>query len=156
MKMIPGLKGLDLVCHCAPEPCHCDIYLELANPELRKTPGLRMLVCGGRDFDNTQFLALCLDRTHVKTGIACIIEGGARGADTFARQWAKSRGCQVETYPADWTAQGKSAGFKRNQQMLDEAKPDGVIAFPGGPGTADMIERTRKAGIKLWTPVPAA
>jgi hypothetical protein len=48
-----------------------------------------------------------------------------------------------------------ASGFKRNQQILGEAKPDGVIAFPGGTGTADMMERTRKAGIKLWMPVPA-
>jgi hypothetical protein len=40
--------------------------------------------------------------------------------------------------------------------MLDQAKPDGVIAFPGGNGTNDMIERTRKAGIKIWTPAPPA
>jgi hypothetical protein len=156
MAMMPGLKGLDLICHCAPARCHCDIYLELANPELRNKPGLRLLVCGGRDFNNASFLELCLDRAHVKTGIACIIEGGARGADTLAREWAKSRGCKFETYPADWEKHGKAAGFKRNQLMLDQAKPDGVIAFPGGNGTNDMIERTRKAGVKIWTPAPPA
>lgn len=25
------LRGRDLVCHCAPKPCHADILLEIAN-----------------------------------------------------------------------------------------------------------------------------
>jgi ABC-type sugar transport system substrate-binding protein len=31
--------------------------------------------------------------------------------------------------------------------MLDEGKPDIVVAFPGGTGTADMVRRARKAGV---------
>lgn len=30
-----------------------------------------------------------------------------------------------------------------------EAKPDLVIAFPGGRGTADMVRRARAAGIEV-------
>lgn len=29
------LKGKDLACWCAPKACHCDVYLRIANPELR-------------------------------------------------------------------------------------------------------------------------
>ncbi|GAG87489.1 unnamed protein product, partial [marine sediment metagenome] len=28
------LKGKDLVCWCAPLPCHADVLLELANPSI--------------------------------------------------------------------------------------------------------------------------
>jgi predicted Rossmann-fold nucleotide-binding protein len=35
--------------------------------------------------------------------------------------------------------------------MLD-MKPDGVVAFPGGDGTADMVRRARAAGVKVWEP----
>ena len=31
----------------------------------------------------------------------------------------------------------------------NEGKPDLVVAFPGGVGTADMISRAMKAGIKV-------
>jgi hypothetical protein len=34
-------------------------------------------------------------------------------------------------------------------QMLDEGKPDLVIAFPGGGGTADMMRRARAAGVEV-------
>jgi hypothetical protein len=33
--------------------------------------------------------------------------------------------------------------------MLDEGKPDLVVACPGGRGTADMVRRTKAAGIEL-------
>lgn len=45
------------------------------------------------------------------------------------------------------------AGFRRNQQMLDRAGPDLVLAFsdlPVTPGTNDMIERTKKAGVPAY------
>jgi hypothetical protein len=29
--LIKALRGYDLVCFCAPEPCHCDLYLKMAN-----------------------------------------------------------------------------------------------------------------------------
>lgn len=40
----------------------------------------------------------------------------------------------------------------RNQVMLDEWRPEGVIALPGGDGTDDMVSRARKAGIPVWEP----
>jgi hypothetical protein len=34
--------------------------------------------------------------------------------------------------------------------MLDEAQPFCVIAFPGGKGTADMVNRAQKAGLPVY------
>jgi hypothetical protein len=77
-----------------------------------------------------------------------IIHGGASGADRLAGEWAASRGIPVEVHPADWQKYGRAAGPIRNQQMIDR-KPDMVVAFPGGRGTADMVRRVRMAGIEL-------
>ena len=55
----------------------------------------------------------------------------------------------VEEYPADWKKYGKSAGPLRNQRMIDEGKPDLVVAFPGGVGTADMISRAKAYNISV-------
>jgi hypothetical protein len=41
----------------------------------------------------------------------------------------------------DWKTHGKAGGPIRNQMMLDDYKPQVVIAFPGGSGTADMVRR---------------
>src|SRR5690606_8532231 len=77
-----------------------------------------------------------------------IISGGARGADRFGEEVAKHWGFQLEVYPADWNTHGKSAGFIRNQQMLDSGV-DLAVQFPGGRGTADMRSRLDKAGVRV-------
>lgn len=118
--------------------------------------GLRVLVCGGRDFGKSNMH----DRRRLKDalrgvdgGVAILIEGGARGADQLAATWARLSGIEVATYSANWKRDGYAAGPIRNQQMLDEGKPDLVMAFPGGKGTADMVRRARAAGIKVLEPI---
>ena len=83
-----------------------------------------------------------------------MIAGEASGADFLAKVFALDEYGDIEAvsykgFPADWKKHGKAAGGIRNQQMLDEGKPDLVIAFPGGTGTADMIRRARKAGVEV-------
>jgi hypothetical protein len=52
--------------------------------------------------------------------------------------------------PADWKAHGRAAGPIRNQRMIDEHRPELVVAAPGGRGTADMVRRARAAGIEVF------
>lgn len=113
---------------------------------------MRILVCGGRDYFNVSAVNHVLHAVHKRKPITCIIEGGANGADRLAREWAKSSGIPVQTFEADWSKYGRRAGPLRNYKMLVEGKPDGVIAFPGGTGTFDMINQAMKKGIKVWQP----
>ena len=110
---------------------------------------LRVLVCGGRDFNDVMTLGSWLGGIHKGHGISLLIEGGARGADRMARLFAEWKKIPVKTYEADWGKSGKVAGPIRNQQMLDEGKPDLVVAFEGGNGTADMVRRARAAGVRV-------
>lgn len=107
----------------------------------------RVLVCGGRDYVDAKRVAHVLGCYHRYSPITCLIEGGARGADNLAYTWAQLHGIQTETYEADWKTHGRKAGPLRNQRMIDEGKPDLVIAFGGGRGTADMLRRAQAAGI---------
>lgn len=128
---------------------------------------MRILVCGGRNFanpkatDEYRFLMKELDKiaeefskeynpydNWLPTDIV-IINGRGRGVDSASSDWAVVNYAQLKEYPADWDTHGKAAGFIRNQQMLDKGKPDLVIAFPGGTGTADMVRRAKKAGIEV-------
>lgn len=111
---------------------------------------MRVLVCGGRDYTNGRRLRFFLDM--LEEPISVLIEGGARGADRLAKEWAEDRQVPVETYPADWDRHGRSAGYIRNQQMLKEGKPDLVVAFPGGRGTANMVALAQKAGVRVVQP----
>ena len=106
-------------------------------------------MCGGRTYDKLWRVYEVLDSIHEETPITELIQGGAAGADRLAKCWAEERIGESTEYKADWDRYGRSAGPIRNQQMLDEGKPDLVVAFPGTRGTADMIERTRKANIEL-------
>lgn len=111
---------------------------------------MRLLVCGGRDFDDFGLMRDVLTEFEGgHAGITTLIHGGARGADALAEAWATMRRIPCAAFPADWSRHGKAAGPIRNQQMLDEGKPDYAIAFPGGRGTDDMAERCIKAGVPL-------
>lgn len=94
-----------------------------------------------------------MDAAHSQCNIRHLINGGAKGADTLARQWAESRNIPQSVYYAEWTKYGNAAGHIRNQRMLD-ANPyiDYVIAFPGGRGTANMIAKAIEKGIPVLAP----
>lgn len=126
--------------------------------------GLRLLVCGGRNFRD--YLAVKNELVKLRPDV--VIHGAASGADSMADRAARDLGISREPYPADWehcadTCPGwhhrrkrrdggeycPTAGFRRNQQMIDEGRPSMVLAFPGGSGTADMVRRAQAAGIEV-------
>ena len=111
--------------------------------------GQRVLVCGGRTFSNLGLLIEVLDAAHAANPITCLIHGAAKGADQLAAKWAHDSGVACAAYPASWEFDGNSAGPIRNQRMIDQGKPDLVIAFPGGRGTADMVSRAEKASLPV-------
>jgi hypothetical protein len=113
----------------------------------------RVLVCGGRDFSDRAWLYRVLDGVHNSDPFLCVIQGGARGADSLAALWAKDRCVPLITFFANWNAHGKAAGALRNQQMLDVGKPTLVIGFPGGRGTADMMRRAKALPDMSWMEV---
>jgi len=155
------LIGLSVVCSCYPAPCHGNPLIEAV-----AALGRRMLVYGGRAYDDRRRLHDVLDAAHERDPITVIIEGEASGADRLARLWAESRGIFVDPYPADWdnverpgavvkrNRRGKlydaAAGPFRNEQMLRDGCPDGAIGFPSmpmGKGTLDMTTRCLEYGI---------
>lgn len=131
---------------------------------------MRILVCGGRDYKDWDTFNRCMDAVcdrydlwsppdeygNKLPGPITIIHGGASGADSLADQWAVVNWVRFLEFPADWQKHGRAAGPIRNQQMLDEGKPDLVIAFPGGSGTADMVRRARQQDIPVFEPLAAS
>lgn len=121
----------------------------------------KVLVCGGRDYgwkveNNIKIqddaakrkLYRALDTLlHAIEGEGrnlTLIHGAAAGADSLSDGWAREREVEIEAYPADWETHGRAAGFIRNSQMLKEGKPNLVLAFPGGRGTAMMVSLAEK------------
>ena len=118
---------------------------------------MNILICGSRDWNDFSTIKKYLEElkhtyTH-QNEIApiTIIHGGCKGADSIAGYLASQCGFQVRVFKADWSKYGKAAGPIRNQQMLDEGKPNLVVAFhnalESSKGTLDMVSRARNAGI---------
>jgi len=122
---------------------------------------MRVLVCGGRDYENRNYVLSVLEQFAIDNSVFYnpednwlpsdieIISGMARGVDTYAADWAVVNWCKLHAFYADWDKYGKAAGYIRNKQMLKEGKPDVVIAFPGGKGTAMMIKLAKESGIEV-------
>lgn len=108
-----------------------------------------VLVCGSRKFNDRVALNMVLDAAHTYNPIKMMITGGATGADTLADDWARHNAVPRRVFKANWKKYGNPAGPIRNGQMLVEGKPDVVIAFPGGDGTADMIRQAEAAGVPV-------
>lgn len=112
---------------------------------------LRLLVCGSRDWENKDLIKQEILELQKQYEIEVIIHGACRGADLMSGQVAKELGIPMQQYPANWSLHGKSAGPKRNQQMIDEGNPNFVLAFHDdideSKGTKDMVLRAQKHNI---------
>lgn len=111
--------------------------------------GSYILVAGSRNFANAERLAKILEE-NVKPDDT-IIEGGANGVDTMAKEWAVARGIQVVEINAEWGRYGRAAGPKRNDAMTSYTAESGgraVFIWDGkSKGTRQCIESARKRGI---------
>lgn len=112
---------------------------------------MRVLVCGGRHFSDKVWLNRSLDELHREKPITLLICGGATGADAHAEAWAKRNEIAHYVVPAKWKTgkRGNGEGPIRNQRMIDEGKPDLLVAFPGNDGTADMVNRAMNAKVEV-------
>ena len=113
---------------------------------------MKVLVCGGRDFDDREFVWKTLDDLNEAwlKEFTMIIQGECpRGADKHAKEWAEARGIHCAGVKALWNKYGKGAGMRRNEAMMQLA-PTLLVAFPGGPGTANMIETAETWNANDW------
>jgi hypothetical protein len=113
---------------------------------------MHVIICGGRDYRFTLQDCAWLEHWHRILNIDRVYEGGQRGIDAEARAWAMARGIEVRTCKAHWTMYFRGVRAARNATLLArfvrEAKGRmvGVLAFPGGQGTADLLRQAEAAG----------
>lgn len=134
---------------------------------------MRVIVGGGRDYEDESHVGSVLDWIHQDYGITTLIEGGAKGADFLARCWVGRQHDLIEllTFKADWdniTAPGAKIGYHnngysnnqkpynilagiwRNEKMITEGFGQMLISFPGDKGTRDMVERAIKHRLPVF------
>lgn len=125
---------------------------------------IRLAVVGSRNFTDKSRLFMELNELRKFYKITLIVSGGAKGADTFAENYAKEYGIKKLVLEADWTdmsepcrrklnSSGKEynalAGFKRNSEIVENC--DALVAFWDGtsPGTRDIIDKAKLTGKKV-------
>jgi len=111
-----------------------------------------VIVTGGRRYGdqirvNTELNEVRLSVPNDQTLV--IVQGDARGADYLAKEWASTMGLPYFSFPAQWNKLGPGAGHIRNREMLEAIPIQRVIAFPGGVGTASMVQLAEKAGVPV-------
>jgi hypothetical protein len=116
------------------------------------TNQMRLLVTGGRNFDEAALVYDVLSQLHRHCAIGVLIHGGARGADSHADQWACLHSVHQVIFLPDWKRHGLMAGHDRNTRMLTEGSPDACVVFPGARGTNDMAKKAKTYGLPVWKP----
>ena len=111
---------------------------------------MKLLVTGGRTLQPGWHSAIIgvLDAINQWSPVSEIWHGGASGTDASANSWAKDKRIKVICHRAQWDRYGRGAGPRRNQAMID-ARPDLVVVFPGGRGTADCASRALDAALDV-------
>ncbi|MEX0527262.1 SLOG family protein [Raoultella terrigena] len=110
---------------------------------------VRVLICSGRFYADTHTLTHVLDlyaRTQI---IDVLIHGGHQTLGSAIETWARGIDVHVIRYPANWMLHGKYAETKRNLFMLEDSRPDVLLAFSGGEDTAECIKMAQRAGIQV-------
>jgi ribonuclease HI len=123
---------------------------------LLRTP-TRVIVAGSRTFNDAALLAHKLDGILARCQEVVVVSGGARGADQLGEQYAQERGLGCIRMAADWELYGKSAGYRRNEQMLEIATHVVLFHVRDSPGTAHMraIAETRGLPMRVIRYPPA-
>lgn len=115
---------------------------------------MRVLVTGDRTWKT--YLSIRRELEKLPKG-SVVIHGAAPGADSLADLAAQHLGLEREAYPADWTTYGKAAGPIRNTAMIEQGKPELVLAFhphiEDSKGTRDCVAKAMAAEIpvKIFT-----
>ena len=131
---------------------------------------LRIIIAGGRSFDDYQMLkteSLKAITAIVKTATGqdkikkeqiTIVSGGANGADKLGERFANECGLRTRIFVANWDRYSRRAGYMRNVEMAEFAadKENGLaygalIAFWDGQskGTKHMIDTAKKNGMDV-------
>ena len=110
---------------------------------------MRLIIAGGRHLDDVALIRRALARAHAIREISVVIHGGSGFLGIAAEDWAREQRLHVVRYPANWREFGKRAEAIRNAFMLEDSRPDMLLALPGGNDTADLVAGAFRARVPV-------
>ena len=119
-----------------------------AETEVMLPSGPRVAFTGGNDYQDVDRIWAVLDKVKAKHPAMVLLHGGGeKGAELIASKWADARKVSQVAFKPDWRHK-RAAPFRRNDAML-ETMPIGVIAFPGGGISDNLVDKARAMGIPV-------
>lgn len=99
-------------------------------------------IIGSRRYEDLQQVRDYVASLPVDT---VVVSGRGGNVDLTAEDAAKARGLATKIFPADWDTYGKSAGPRRNMDII--ANCEMVVAFHDGAskGTLDTMQKAFRA-----------
>lgn len=110
---------------------------------------MKVIIAGSRGITSQSIVEEAMEEAGFPV-VTEVVSGTARGVDRLGEAWAEMRDIPVKRFPADWDRYGKSAGYRRNQDMAKYA--DALVAVWDGEskGTGHMIDIMRAAGKRVF------
>lgn len=107
---------------------------------------MKTIIAGSRSIMSYEKVAGIIDTYHEIKKITEVVSGGAQGVDTLGEVWAERNGIPVKQFLAEWDVYGRSAGYRRNEEMGNYA--DYLLAIWDGNsrGTKHMIDYMKERG----------
>lgn len=114
---------------------------------------MKVIIAGSRTIADIVAVERAVKSSGFK--VTVVFSGMARGVDTLAVRYARSRGLPIERFYAPWKDKDgvldRTAGFKRNAQMAALADALVVVWDGKSRGTKDMIDRMYALGKPVFT-----
>jgi hypothetical protein len=109
---------------------------------------MKVIIAGSRGINDYAKVRDAVQRSGFP--INRVLSGMAKGVDTLAVRYATENGLPCDRFPAEWSKWGRSAGYRRNVQMAQNA--DALIAVWDGqsPGTKHMIDVAKARGLRVF------
>lgn len=112
---------------------------------------IKLIVAGSRDLADytlvhTRLHYLLHDIDHKRI---TIISGTARGVDRLGERFAAQYDMTLLKMPANWDKFGKSAGYRRNEEMAKRANACVIFWDGKSKGTKHMIDLAKRYNLHL-------
>lgn len=109
---------------------------------------MRVIIAGSRTIDNYELVKYCVQQSGFT--ITTVISGTANGADKLGEQYANENNIPIKRFVPNWTKFGKSAGYKRNVEMAENADALVIIIENNSRGSTHMYNIAKEKGLKVY------
>ena len=109
----------------------------------------KLIIAGSRSIKDYRIVEKAVKQLPIEDEYE-IVSGHANGVDKLGERYAREYNINLIIFPADWDKYGKSAGYKRNEEMAQYA--DGLLAIWDGEskGTRHMLNLAKQYGLRIW------